>query len=276
MSDEALAVNGLSVKTGQQYLLKDITWRVPQGENWIVFGMNGCGKTTLLSVLAGFKQPTAGDVRVLGKNYSQDNILALRQRIGWVSGSFYDRYYTKESVLDVILSGKFGTLSVGYDLSLQDVQLARRLTAELGIEDKLYHSFDMLSKGERQNVMIARALFAGPELLVLDEPCSGLDVYNRAHLFASIRQLALEYGLTIIYVTHYTEEIIDIFDHALLLRKGRVFAQGSAEELLTTGTLQDFLGHQAQLSAQTDGTRKLIVQADSQIGTLMPRRDSSC
>ena len=134
----------------------------------------------------------------------------------------------------------------------------------------------MLSKGERQNVMIARALFAGPELLVLDEPCSGLDVYNRAHLFASIRQLALEYGLTIIYVTHYTEEIIDIFDHVLLLRKGRVFAQGSAEELLTTGTLQDFLGHQAELSAQTDGTRKLIVQADSQIGTLMPRRDSSC
>ncbi len=266
----------LSCKMGQNYLLKDITWEVLPGQNWVVYGLNGSGKTTLLSIIAGYKSYSQGTLQVFGQTYTNDNVLALRRRIGWVSGSFYDRYYTKESVLDVILSGKFGTLSVGYDLSLQDVQLARRLTAELGIEDKLYHSFDMLSKGERQNVMIARALFAGPELLVLDEPCSGLDVYNRAHLFASIRQLALEYGLTIIYVTHYTEEIIDIFDHALLLRKGRVFAQGSAEELLTTGTLQDFLGHQAQLSAQTDGTRKLIVQADSQIGTLMPRRDSSC
>ena len=266
----------LSCKMGQNYLLKDITWEVLPGQNWVVYGLNGSGKTTLLSIIAGYKSYSQGTLQVFGQTYTNDNVLALRRRIGWVSGSFYDRYYTKESVLDVILSGKFGTLSVGYDLSLQDVQLARRLTAELGIEDKLYHSFDMLSKGERQNVMIARALFAGPELLVLDEPCSGLDVYNRAHLFASIRQLALEYGLTSIYVTHYTEEIIDIFDHVLLLRKGRVFAQGSAEELLTTGTLQDFLGHQAELSAQTDGTRKLIVQADSQIGTLMPRRDSSC
>lgn len=266
----------LSCKMGQNYLLKDITWEVLPGQNWVVYGLNGSGKTTLLSIIAGYKSYSQGTLQVFGQTYTNDNVLALRRRIGWVSGSFYDRYYTKESVLDVILSGKFGTLSVGYDLTLNDVQLARKLTAELGIEDKLYHSFDMLSKGERQNVMIARALFAGPELLVLDEPCSGLDVYNRAHLFASIRQLALEYGLTIIYVTHYTEEIIDIFDHALLLRKGRVFAQGSAEELLTTGTLQDFLGHQAQLSAQTDGTRKLIVQADSQIGTLMPRRDSSC
>ena len=274
--DPFIKTDHLSCKMGQNYLLKDITWEVLPGQNWVVYGLNGSGKTTLLSIIAGYKSYSQGTLQVFGQTYTNDNVLALRRRIGWVSGSFYDRYYTKESVLDVILSGKFGTLSVGYDLSLQDVQLARRLTAELGIEDKLYHSFDMLSKGERQNVMIARALFAGPELLVLDEPCSGLDVYNRAHLFASIRQLALEYGLTIIYVTHYTEEIIDIFDHVLLLRKGRVFAQGSAEELLTTGTLQYFLGHQAELSAQTDGTRKLIVQADSQIGTLMPRRDSSC
>ena len=217
-----------------------------------------------------------GQLRIFGQSYSNANVLALRRRIGWVSGSFYDRYYTKESVLDIILSGKFGTLSVGSDLTLSDVALARQLTEELGIADKLYHAFDMLSKGERQNVMIARALFAGPDLLVLDEPCSGLDVYNRAHLFASIRQLAQKQGLTIIYVTHYTEEIIDIFDHALLLRKGRGFAQGLTQDLLQTQTLQNFIGHQAELIQQSDGTQKLIVEAPTQIHQLVPRRDVQC
>ena len=154
--------------------------------------------------------------------------------------------------------------------------MGKGATEELGIADKLYHAFDMLSKGERQNVMIARALFAGPDLLVLDEPCSGLDVYNRAHLFASIRQLAQKQGLTIIYVTHYTEEIIDIFDHALLLRKGRVFAQGLTQDLLQTQTLQNFLGHQAELIQQSDGTQKLIVEAPTQIHQLVPRRDVQC
>ena len=266
----------LGCKMGQNYLLKDITWQVLPGQNWVVYGLNGSGKTTLLSIIAGYKSYTQGQLRIFGQTYSNANVLALRRRIGWVSGSFYDRYYTKESVLDIILSGKFGTLSVGSDLTLADVALARRLTEELGIGDKLYHAFDMLSKGERQNVMIARALFAGPDLLVLDEPCSGLDVYNRAHLFASIRQLAQKQGLTIIYVTHYTEEIIDIFDHTLLLRKGRVFAQGLTQDLLQTQTLQRFLGHPAELTQQTDGTQKLIAQADTQIHNLLPRRDASC
>ena len=132
----------------------------------------------------------------------------------------------------------------------------------------------MLSKGERQNVMIARALFAGPDLLVLDEPCSGLDVYNRAYLFNTLESLAPH--VTLIYVTHYTDEIIDIFDHALLLRKGRGFAQGLTQDLLQTQTLQNFLGHQAELIQQSDGTQKLIVEAPTQIHQLVPRRDVQC
>ena len=241
MSDEALAVNGLSVKTGQQYLLKDITWRVPQGENWIVFGMNGCGKTTLLSVLAGFKQPTAGDVRVLGKNYSQDNILALRQRIGWVSGSFFEQKYTKESAQDIVLSGKFGTLGLGRPITDGDRKRARSLLKALHLGRKIDQPFHLMSKGERQNVLIARALMAEPEILLLDEPCTGLDILAREQLLSTLRSMAQEGRMTIVYVTHHTDEILtDVFPKALVLKEGLAFAQGETAELFTSETLSAF------------------------------------
>ena len=241
MPDEALAVNGLSVKTGQQYLLKDITWRVPQGENWIVFGMNGCGKTTLLSVLAGFKQPTAGDVRVLGQSYSPDNILALRQRIGWVSGSFFEQKYTKESAQDIVLSGKFGTLGLGRPITDGDRKRARSLLKALHLDRKIDQPFHLMSKGERQNVLIARALMAEPEILLLDEPCTGLDILAREQLLSTLRSMAQEGRMTIVYVTHHTDEILtDVFPKALLLQEGLAFAQGETAELFTSETLSVF------------------------------------
>lgn len=77
--------------------MNDINWQVKRGEHWLVFGMTDCGKTTLLSILAGFKQPTRGNVRVLGEAYTADNILEMRKKIGWVSSSFFDQIYSRES-----------------------------------------------------------------------------------------------------------------------------------------------------------------------------------
>jgi len=261
---------------GQSYLLKDVSWEVEQGENWIVYGLNGCGKTTLLSIVAGYKHYSSGKLEVFGQKYSNDNVLTLRKKIGWVSGSFYDKYYTKESVLDIILSGKFGTLSLNYGITVKDIRFAIKLAEELGIDEKINHSFDMLSKGQRQNVMIARALFSDPEILVLDEPCSGLDVYHRAHLFSSIRQLSHRNNLTIIYVTHYIEEIIEIFDKALLLTNGRVFAQGETKELFTSDVLSKFFNYPVSISVDASGTQKLEINALSNITTILDMGGLKC
>ena len=192
MEQMMIKTHGLGCQAGFKYLLKDINWEVRQGEHWAVFGMNGCGKTTLLSVLAGFKQPTAGDVRVLGKNYSQDNILALRQRIGWVSGSFFEQKYTKESAQDIVLSGKFGTLGLGRPITDGDRKRARSLLKALHLGRKIDQPFHLMSKGERQNVLIARALMAEPEILLLDEPCTGLDILAREQLLSTLRSMAQE------------------------------------------------------------------------------------
>ena len=112
---------------------------------------------------------------------------------------------------------------------------------ELGLERRADYTFDMLSKGERQNVLIARALFPKPEILVLDEPCTGLDIYNREYLFQTLEQLSESKKLSIIYVTHYLEEIKPIFDQALLLKNGHIFATGSTADLFTNERISDFL-----------------------------------
>ena len=247
MSEAAFAVSGLSLKSGRRYLLQNITWRVPKGENWLVFGMNGCGKTTLLSILAGFKQPTAGRLTLLGETYSHENMLALRKRIGWVSGSFFEQKYTKESALDIVLSGKFGTLGLERGIRDEDIKRARDLLCQCHLAEKIEQPFHLMSKGERQNVLIARALISAPDILLLDGPCTGLDVLARETLFAIIRELAALNKVTLIYVTHYTEDILDLFEHCLLLRQGRIYAQGSTSEMLTSQRLSTFLDCPAEV-----------------------------
>ncbi len=264
-----IQIKNLSCKMGQSYLLRDINWEINAGENWVVYGLNGSGKTTLLSIIAGYKNYSSGELKIFGEEYTKENVLKLRQRIGWVSGSFYDKHYTKESVLDIILSGKFGTLSLNYGLTLADVKRAQSIARELGILDLLAHSFDMLSKGQRQNVMIARALMNNPQILILDEPCSGLDVYNREHLFDSIRKLSGTPEMTIVYVTHYTEEIIEIFDNALLLSAGKVFAKGKTADIFTEDLLSQFFGYPVQLEIGKHNEVRLEVAVQSNIADIV-------
>ena len=114
---------------------------------------------------------------------------------------------------------------------------------------KIAQPFRELSKGERQKVLIARALIAEPEILLLDEPGTGLDVYARDQLLTMVRRLA-EKQLTIIYVTHYPEEILDIFEHCLLLKQGRIYRSGLTESLFTVETLSTFLNYPVRLKRE--------------------------
>lgn len=271
MSEYIIELNKVSCKTGRRHLLKDINWQVTAGEHWVVFGMNGSGKTTLLSIIAGFKHFTEGEVKVLGEKFSNENILNIRKHIGWVSSSFFDKYYTKESALHIVLSGKHGTLGLADDITLDDVRLARALLKELSLEDKADRPFEMLSKGERQNVLIARALFSDPDILILDEPCNGLDVYNRSYLFSIIEELSQKKKMTIIYVTHYVEEISPLFQKCLLLKGGRIFAQGEIDQIFNDEVFQELLGYPVNIKKDTDGGFRLRLSAEANITTLLRR-----
>lgn len=259
MAEYIIEADHISCKMGYRYLLHDISWQVRPGERWVVFGMNGSGKTTLLSIIAGFQHFTSGSLKLFGQTLDDENILAQRQRIGWVSSSFFDKYYSQEAVLDIVLSAKTGTLGLEETPSLKDRQLAQALLNELHLADKAGHTFDMLSKGERQNVLIARALFSKPDILVLDEPCTGLDVYNREYLFQTLEDLAWHDQMTIIYVTHYVEEIRSVFDKCLLLKNGRQFAQGDTQTIFQDQTLSELLNYPVEVYTDRDQTLRLKV-----------------
>lgn len=263
-----LEMQGLGFKAGNRYILKDIDWQVKKGEHWVVFGMNGSGKTTLLSIAAGFLNATHGTMEVLGEEYDDDNILDIRRRIGWVSGSFYDKHLFKESVLDIVLAGKFGTLGLDYDITDQDVRRAKGLLRELRLGSKIDYPFDFLSKGERQNVLIARALMNNPELLILDEPCTGLDVFSREYLLSTIRELAQTTDITIIFVTHHTEEILDVFPNSLLLQNGKIYANGQTGDLFSSEQLSAFLDYPVQVSWQEQRIH-VELEVNSNIKNLM-------
>ena len=273
MTDFILETAGLCCRMGKRYLLKDITWQVRAGEHWVVYGMNGSGKTTLLSIAAGFKHYTAGSLRVFGENYQDGNVLALRKKIGFVSSSFFDGLYSRESILDIVLSAKTGGLSVDSDITLADAIFAQKLLKSLNLGDKLTRQFDMLSKGERQNVLIARALFNRPQLLILDEPCNGLDVYNREYLFNTLEALAPQ--VTLIYVTHYTDEISPLFGKTLLLKNGAVFAQGETQTLFTDETISRLLGYPVTIIRDADERLHIKLQARSDVAELLYGGDLS-
>lgn len=271
MQNYAIELEQVSCKVGYRYLLKDINWQVKPGEHWVVFGMNGSGKTTLLSMIAGFQHYTSGSVKLWGEPFSNETILDMRKRIGWVSASFFDRYYSKESALNIVLSGKFGTLGLENDITLEDVDFAKSLFAELRLVNKENRPFDMLSKGERQNVLIARALFSNPDILILDEPCTGLDVYNRSYLFDTLDALSKRKNFSIVYVTHYVEEILPIFEKTLLLKNGRVFAQGATKDMLTQTMMSDLLGYPVEIGQEQDNTYRLHVQTKSDLMQLLEK-----
>lgn len=254
-----IKVENLSCQSGNRYLLRDITWQVQRGERWVVFGLNGSGKTTLLSIIAGYKMATGGVVEVFGQPYTAENILRFRKKIGWVSSSYFDKHYTKESALTLVLSGLCGTLGIDSTVQPDDYIRAKKLLKEWNMDRKFDLPFSTLSKGERQNVLIARALISSPEILVLDEPGTGLDVLAREQLLRKISLLAEEQKMTIIYVTHYPEEILPMFDQCIVLQRGRLVDKGPIQDVMTTERLSCTLEADITMQYMQDGRMDLRV-----------------
>ncbi|MCR3957108.1 MAG: ABC transporter ATP-binding protein [Gudongella sp.] len=248
-----ISIKDVSISRNAKYILKDIDWTVKDGEHWAILGLNGSGKTTLLNMINGYIFPSKGDVSVLGKSFGGYDLRELRKSIGWVSTALAEKLYGNETATEIVVSGRYASIGLFEDPMDEDVENSMEIMDLLDcghLSDRLYNT---LSQGEKQRVLIARGLMAKPELLILDEPCSGLDMFSREKLLSTIDKLGRsENAPTLIYVTHQTEEILPIFSHTLLMRRGEVHSKGYTKDLLTQENLTDFFETQVNCSISKD------------------------
>jgi iron complex transport system ATP-binding protein len=252
--DLVVHMAGVNVRRGSNYLLADVEWAVELDERWVVLGPNGAGKTTLLRIASAELHPTGGAVHILGERLGRTDVFELRPRIGLSSSALSGRVPNEEKVLDVVVSAGYAVLGrwrENYDKL--DTNRAAALLSSMGIGNLAERTFGTLSEGERKRALIARALMTDPEMLLLDEPAAGLDLGGREDLVARLSELAMDPDApATVLVTHHVEEIPPGFTHALLLREGRIVAQGLLDDVITEDHLSEAFGQKLILD-KADG-----------------------
>jgi iron complex transport system ATP-binding protein len=250
-----LELSSISVQRGDRIILGPLDWQVLEGQRWVVLGPNGAGKTTLLQICSSLIHPTTGSITILGQTLGKVDVFELRTRIGLTSSALVDQLPSDELVMDVVLTAAyamFGRWQEKYDL--WDESRAMALLTALGVRELGNRVYGTLSDGEKKRVQIARALMADPELLLLDEPASALDLGGREDLLKRIETFSKDpLAPATVIVTHHIEEIPSGTTHALLLRDGKTVAQGEIESVINDENLSVAYG--LPISVQTEHGR---------------------
>jgi len=231
-------------------ILCGIHWTVRKGEHWVILGANGSGKTSLLSAITGYMTPTGGHIWALGKKYGRSDWRQLRKKIGLVSSSIRQMMAESEPALHTVASGRAAVIDSWGTPSKTDLSAARKILRLVECDYLADRAWSVLSQGERQRILIGRALMARPNLLILDEPCAGLDPVARERFLEFIERLGNDpAGPTLVLVTHHVEEITPAFTHVLMLREGKVLASGPRKHSLNSKNLSATFGADIKLRA---------------------------
>jgi iron complex transport system ATP-binding protein len=250
-----LQLSDISVRRGDRVILGPLNWQVLEGQRWVILGPNGAGKTTLLQICSSLIHPTTGEIHILGEKLGRVDVFELRTRIGLTSSALVEQISPDELVMDVVLTAAYAMLGRWQEkYDLWDESRAMALLTALGVRELGERLFGSLSEGEKKRVQIARALMADPELLLLDEPASSLDLGGREDLLRRIESLSKDpLAPATVIVTHHIEEIPVGTTHALLLRDGVAVAQGEVASVITDQNLTQAYG--LAITVQTEGGR---------------------
>ncbi len=235
----ALRRVSLRYRFGDPLVLNDLDWEVKAGERWVVLGPNGCGKSSLAQIATLRQHPSSGEVSVFGQRLGTFDVRSVRPDIGFSGASVAVALRAALSVSEVVMTARHGALEPWWHTYDRiDVDASNDALALVGCAHLATRMVGSLSSGERQRVLLARALVNRPRLLVLDEPGAGLDFGGREDVVEALDLLVREPAAPpIVLVTHHLEEVPSSFTHALLLMGGRVVAAGPIREVLTSASL---------------------------------------
>jgi molybdate transport system ATP-binding protein len=225
MRDTTVQYHGLTV-------LNHLNWVMRRGENWAILGPNGSGKSTILKLILGDNlQGYANQVILFGRQKGTGETLwEIKKRIGAVSSELQVQYRKKMSAYDVIASGFYDSIGL-YQYPTEDQKkIVDQWIRLLCIEDIAGQPFHQLSYGQRRMILLARAMVKSPVLLIVDEPCHGLDIPNRKRVLDILERIG-HTQTNLLYVTNHKEEILDCVTHVMRLQKGKVLSQGRKEDI---------------------------------------------
>jgi iron complex transport system ATP-binding protein len=227
-----ISLQHLSLRREESLILDDVSLEVKEGENWVILGRNGSGKTTLLEIMTGYLFPSKGSVEVLGYKYGQCDLREVRKEIGYIGPSLMEKMSLEDPVWEIVATGAFAFLRFYETIPNAVREKAISMLEDMNLGNLALHPFGTLSQGERKKAMLARCLMADPKLLIMDEPCAGLDLYEREKMLAEVDKLRKR-NVSVVYVTHHVEEIVPLFTHVALIRDGKLAGSGPKEEVLT-------------------------------------------
>lgn len=220
-------VEGLGFRYGQNWVFRDVSFALKAGEIAAILGPNGRGKTTLLKSVAGLLKPNTGAAMLGG-------------RFGYVAQRTEIAFAYK--VIDIVVMGRAAHVGTFRAPGSKDYQHARQALSQLQLAHLAEQHYNRLSGGERQLVMIARALASECQVLILDEPASALDFHNQDLVLSTLRHLARDLDLAILMTTHFPQHAVHIADYALMLQGVNEAQWGPAEQMLSEENLQRLFG----------------------------------
>lgn len=243
--EKIVSYKNVSFKRDGREILKNINWEIKEGENWALIGLNGSGKSTLLSMIPAYTFATKGEVSVFDKKFGACVWAEIKERVGFVSSTlntFSDRL-NNQSLADIVLSGKYNSIGIYQEITQKDREKANNIIKDFKLSHLKLNKFGTLSQGEQRKTLLARAFMNSPSLLILDEPCSGLDIRAREIFLKSLEENSKnKNAIPFIYVTHQIEEIVPSITHVAILDNGEIVAQGNKYEVLTDENLSKLYG----------------------------------
>lgn len=254
MGRELLHYENVCFRRDGRPILDNVNWHIEDGEHWALLGLNGAGKSTLLSMIPAYQIPTTGALRVFGHEFGKYAWPKIKSRLGFVSSALgqFQSTLDKQVVEDVVISGAFSSIGIYQEVEPEVRQRGMQLLSEFGLDYLEGHRFRTLSAGEQRRILLARSIMANPELLILDEPCSGLDLPAREQFLRTVSTLVAEQQTPIIYVSHQIEEILPFITHVAILREGKMIHAGPKYKVLTDDILSDVFGLSVQVVWKDD------------------------